>query len=297
LTGEASAIDHATEWALRIAGALPRRAARRVRVLQHRSAAGRRATEVLTHPIRHRDMRVLSGRMRGARINLAGSYLGFLTGDAEPEVQRALQDLVEPGQVVYDVGANIGFFTLLLASLVGPDGNVFAFEPMPDNAVALRHNIALNSLDNVTVVEKAVSSGSGTAQLLLSPHSAFHSLDLEGASKRDVPGPKSGEISVETITLDEFVAADPARAPDLIKLDVEGAEVIALEGMRRVLESAQPLLLCELHGTHDRYRDFVDSIQYEARIIDAESPRHDPVNPHTLAWPHERDLQFRGAPV
>jgi FkbM family methyltransferase len=284
-------------WAFRAAGALPRRMGRRVRVLQHRSAAGRKATEVLTHPIRHRDMRVLAGSMRGVRINLAGSYLGFLTGDAEPEVQRALQEFVEPGQVVYDVGANIGFFTLLLARLVGPGGRVFAFEPMPENAVALRHNVALNGLANVTVVQKAVSSESGTAQLLLSPHSAFHSLDLEGASKRDVLGPKSGEISVETITLDEFVAEDPVRVPDLIKLDVEGAEVIALEGMRRVLESAQPLLLCELHGTHDGYRDFVDSMRYEARIIDAESPRHDPVNPHTLAWPRERDVQVVGAPV
>src|ERR1700722_172759 len=171
LTSEASAADRARGWAFRVVAALPRRIWERVSRLQHRSGAGRKATERLTHPIRHRDMRVLAGSMRGARINLAGSYLGFLTGHAEPEVQRALQDFVEPGQVVYDVGANIGFFTLLLARLVGPRGRVFAFEPMPENAAALRHIVALNGLDNVTVVEKAMSSESGTAQLLLSPYS------------------------------------------------------------------------------------------------------------------------------
>jgi FkbM family methyltransferase len=242
-------------------------------------------------------MRVRGGSMAGARINLAGSYLGFLKGDAEPEVQQALERFIEPGQVVYDVGANIGFFTILCARLTGPEGKVFAFEPMPQNAEALRHNISLNGLDNVVVVQKALSCESGTANLFLSPHSAFHSLDVEGASKRENLGPQAGEISVETITLDEFVAEDPARVPDLIKLDVEGAEVLALQGMRETLRSAEPLLLCELHGTHAGYREFLGSVDYVARILDADSPRHDPVNPHTLAWPRARELHVAGAPV
>jgi FkbM family methyltransferase len=277
---------------------MPRRMWRRVGLLQHEGAGGRRAIELLTRPLRHRDLRVLGGSMAGARINLGGSFLRYLTGDAEPEVQRALEEHIKPGHVVYDVGANVGFFTILCARLVGPRGKVYAFEPMPPNAKALRHNVALNGLDNVVVVEKALSSESGTAQMFVSAWSAFHSLNVEGASKNDNLGPQAREpITVQTITLDEFVEADPARAPDLIKLDVEGAELVALEGMRGTLRSAEPLLLCELHGTRGGFREFVDSMDYLARIVDSESPRYNPVNAHTLAWSRRRALVGSGEPV
>lgn len=284
--------DRATEWALRVGGSLPRRLWRGLARVQHQGAAGRRLIELLTRPIRHRDVRIMRGSLAGARINLGGSFLRYLTGDAEPDVQRTLNEVLKPGQVVYDVGANIGFFTMLCSRLVGPQGKVYAFEPMPGNAATLRHNIALNGLSNVVVVEKALSSSSGNAELFISHWSAFHSLNVEGAVKKGNLGPGTGErISVETVTLDEFVSQDGVSAPDLIKIDVEGAELVVVQGMLATLKSTEPLLLCELHGTNLGYLEFVDSIDYQARVIDGDTPELADAdrNVHTLAWPRHRE--------
>ncbi|HEX3911366.1 MAG TPA: FkbM family methyltransferase [Solirubrobacteraceae bacterium] len=246
-----------------------------------------------TRPLRHRDMRVLRGPMAGVRINLGGSFLRYLTGDAEPEVQRALQELIKPGQTVYDVGANIGFFTILCSRLVGPEGHVYAFEPIPQNLATLRHNVTLNALSNVTIVDKALSSSTGVAQMFVSPWSAFHSLNVEGATKQEDHGPDEGEVTVQTVTLDEFVQGEGVRAPDLLKIDVEGAELIVVQGMSQTLRAEEPLLLVELHDTKHGYAEFVDSIGYRARVIDGDSPELADAdrNVHTIAWPRERDME------
>jgi len=258
---------------------------------QHSSEPARRLVVAATRPLRYRDIPVLRGRMAGVRLNLGGSFLRYLTGDAEPEVQQALAGLVKPGQVVYDVGANIGFFTILCSRLVGPDGHVYAFEPIPENLQTLRHNVALNGLRNVTIVEKALSSSTGTAEMFVSPWSAFHSLNVEGATKVEDHGPEEGEITVQTVTLDEFVTREGGRVPDLVKIDVEGAELIVVQGMGETLRSTRPLLLVELHDTKDGYAEFVASVDYRARVIDGDSPELADAdrNVHTIAWPQERE--------
>lgn len=292
LTGRGSLRDRATRPAKSLAEKIARVLWQALNRVQHSSSLGRRLVEALTRPIRYRDLRVLRGRMAGARINLGGSFVRYLTGDAEPEVQDALAELVKPGQTVYDVGANIGFFTILCSRLVGPTGRVYAFEPIPRNLATLKHNIALNGLTNVVVVEKALSSSTGTAEMFVSPWSAFHSLNVEGASKQENHGPAAGEIVVETVALDEFVKGEGVRTPDLVKIDVEGAELIVVDGMRETLRCRQPLLLCELHDTKDAYADFVRSIDYRARVIDGASPELADAerNVHTIAWPRERDM-------
>jgi FkbM family methyltransferase len=292
VTGPGSLKDRAKRGVKRLGGTAAQRLWREAGRLQHSSETGRRVVETATRPLRHRDMRVLRGRMAGARINLGGSFLRYLTGDAEPEVQAALAELIEPDQVVYDVGANIGFFTILCSRLVGPQGKVYAFEPIPENLATLRHNVALNGLSNVVVVDKALSSQTGTAQMFVSPWSAFHSLNVEGATKQDNHGAEAGEMEVQTITLDEFLQGDGVRAPDLLKIDVEGAELIVVQGMAETLRTAQPLLLVELHDTKLDYIEFVDSIGYRVRVVDGERPElvEAPRNVHTIAWPRQRDM-------
>jgi FkbM family methyltransferase len=292
LTGAGSSRDRATRSLKSLAGVALRVLWRALNRIQHSGTFGRRVIEAATHPIRHRDLRIMRGSMAGVRINLGGSFLRYLTGDAEPEVQEALAELIEPGQTVYDVGANIGFFTILCSRLVGPQGKVYAFEPIPENVVTLRHNIALNKLTNVVVVEQALSASTGTAEMFVSPWSAFHSLNVDGASKRENHGPDGGQITVETVTLDEFVQGDGVLAPDLIKLDVEGAELLVVAGMRETLRAVQPLLLVEVHDTNREYGEFVDSIGYRVRVIDGEEPTLADAgrNPHTIAWPKARDM-------
>lgn len=275
-----------------LGGAALRMLWRTLNRIQHSGAFGRRLAKIATHAIRHADLWILGGRMARMRINLGGSFLGYLTGRAEPEVQEALAELIEPGQTVYDVGANIGFFTILCSRLVGPHGKVYAFEPIPDNLATLRRNIALNKLTNVVVVEQALSASTGTAEMFVSLWSAFHSLNVDGASKRENHGPDGGQITVETITLDEFVLQEDVSPPDLIKLDVEGAELLVVEGMRETLRTVQPLLLCEVHDTKHEYGEFIDSIGYSVRVIDGEEPLLADAgrNPHTIAWPKTRDM-------
>jgi FkbM family methyltransferase len=292
LTGAGSSRDRATRSLKSLAGVALRVLWQALNRVQHSGTFGRRVIEAATHPIRHRDLRIMRGSMAGVRINLGGSFLRYLTGDAEPEVQEALAELIKPGQTVYDVGANIGFFTILCSRLVGPQGKVYAFEPIPENLVTLRHNIALNKLTNVVVVEQALSASTGTAEMFVSPWSAFHSLDVAGASKRENHGPDGGQITVATVTLDEFLQRDGVSAPDLVKLDVEGAELLVVEGMRETLRTVQPLLLVEVHDTNREYGEFVDSIDYRVRVIDGDTPTLADAgrNPHTIAWPKARDM-------
>ena len=102
-------------------------------------------------------MTILSGPARGMRINLHGSAVAFATGTAERPLQAALQRELRPGATFFDIGANVGFVTLIAARLVGPSGRVVAFEPVPENVAAIRENLALNGIDWVEVHETAVA--------------------------------------------------------------------------------------------------------------------------------------------
>jgi FkbM family methyltransferase len=271
--------------AARVLRAVPSRWVERLGAFQRRSERGQRLAARVTGPLRHRDLRVLGGQGAGLRINLGGSALAYVTGRAEPTVQDTLVSVLRPGDVVYDVGANIGFFTMLCARLVGPDGRVYAFEPMPANAAALRHNLALNGFQNVEVVEAAASDADGTATLLVSRWSAFHRLEGEGFRSRNWQD--EATMEVQTVRLDEFAAQDGVRAPNLVKVDVEGAEADVIRGAEGLVRGdAKPLVLCELHGGNREYVELLESLGYTVRSVDGREPVETAhYNVHTLAEP------------
>ena len=134
-------------------------------------------------------------------------------------------ELIRRGMNVVDLGANIGYFTLIAAKLVGPEGKVFAFEPEPGNFSLLQRNVNMNGYENVTLVQKAVSDKNGVEELYLCSDSWGHSLS---SFKRD-----QGLISVPVTSLDQFFSEDVAI--DFIKMDIEGAEGKAVHGMERIL--------------------------------------------------------------
>jgi FkbM family methyltransferase len=254
---------------------------------------GRWISARLTRLLRNRDLTIQSGAAAGARINLGGSYLQYLTGDVETSVQELLTKVIEPGQVVYDVGANIGFFTIICSRLAGAGGRVYAFEPMPESAATLRHNVALNSLDNTAVVEKAASSAPGRAELLISEWSAFHALRSEEISP---PERARGAVDVETVTLDGFASESEAGPPDVVKIDVEGAELEVIKGMSALLASKRPLLICELHGTNAEFVRLIESSGYQASAVESDQPLVDAHwNTHALAWPRGEPPPIRRA--
>jgi len=144
------------------------------------------------------------------------------------------QKYVKKGDNVLDVGANIGYFTLMLAKLVGPTGKVFAFEPDPRNISLLKKNIETNGYQNVVVVPKAVSNVNEKCTLFTSQSSFGQNRIYEPKKTKNQ---KYVPIESETILLDDFFKNNKnIEKISFVKIDVEGAEKFVLEGMKKILD-------------------------------------------------------------
>ncbi len=189
---------------------------------------------------------IAAGSLRGAKMLLdLQSEKDLWLGTYEPDLQAAVRKLAFPGATAYDVGAHIGYITLLLARAVAPDGQVFAFEPLPANLERLRRHLELNDLTaRIHIVPAAVTDHTGRARFLV--HASGAMGKVEASAGRHETYPES--IDVECLSLDEFVFGRGSPAPNLIKIDIEGGEALALAGMTRLLDEHQPVLLIELHG-------------------------------------------------
>ncbi len=191
----------------------------------------------------------------GAEIRASGRY--------EPHVTAELHRSLAAGTVFVDVGANIGYFSLLAASITGPHGRVIAFEPNSENCDLIRLSAEANGFRNITVYQKAVADRERT-----------FSLAVEGSngsvSERQAPG----DILVSAISLDEALA-DEQRV-DVIKMDIEGCEGLALRGMAAVLARHRPVLLTEYnpdglqaqsHIEPERYLDDLRGMKYDLYVL------------------------------
>ena len=186
-------------------------------------------------------MPILSGPLRAKRwIVRSGNYSCWL-GRYELGKQRALVSLLRPGDVFFDVGAHVGFYTLLAAMCVGKAGKVIAFEPLPRKLRFLRRHVEINRLSNVQIMPAAVSDTSGLGRLKIGGNSYTNSLTGEGGGE---------DLEVETVALDDLTARLRVPEPDCIKLDIEGAEELALFGARRLLRETRPVVLLATHGDH-----------------------------------------------
>ncbi len=180
----------------------------------------------------------------GHRLHLDAmdSLLLSVHGNYESFEQALFVSCIRGGDTVADVGAHIGLYTLQAARAAGPAGHVVAFEPAPANRRVLERNIAANGYANVTVVDAAVSDSAGFDSLSLSTdNSGDHSI------ARSHPGAEQS-VTVPTVTLDDYFAE---RAPEVIKMDIQGAEPAALAGARRTIARAARLVLfTELSPSH-----------------------------------------------
>jgi FkbM family methyltransferase len=170
----------------------------------------------------------------------------FSFGMYEISGTRFLQAVLRPGMTVVDVGANTGYYTLWASRLVGPLGRVYAFEPVPDLASTLRHNIELNGMRNITVRNEAVSASAGRATLHVSR--AESNTGLSSLVMSEDVGQLSERLQVETIGLDDL-ASYLDRPIDFIKIDVEGAEELVFRGAARLLAAERaPAFLFESYA-------------------------------------------------
>ncbi|MEA2157505.1 MAG: hypothetical protein QOE11_3645 [Solirubrobacteraceae bacterium] len=226
----------------RLARLLPSSVTVTLQNLAGRSPAARGILRRITGLAREGVYKIASGPAAGMLIDVSHSRPSYVLGTAEPEMQQFLRANALPGGVVLDLGANVGFFSLVSAALVGPQGRVVAYEPFPLNGAALRRNIELNGLTTVEVVQAAVAGRAGTAEF---------SVGLSDQDGSLVGRSGAGSISVATVAVDDEMRRLGLR-PTLIKIDVEGAEADAITGMTQTLEQARPIVICEMHETVHR---------------------------------------------
>jgi FkbM family methyltransferase len=195
---------------------------------------------------------ILSGPLRGQKWVLRSFLHQCWLGSYEAKLQKALAKEVKPGGVFYDIGANVGFHSLLAAKLIFP-GRVYAFEPVIANLSYLRTHLQLNDVQNVEIVDIAVSDTCGRAAFVTEGSRAMGHLQ------------SGGDTTVRTDTLDGLIQTNIIAPPDYIKMDIEGSELRALHGAERCLSRFRPMLFLATHGG-DIYRsccELLDSWCYD----------------------------------
>ena len=197
------------------------------------------------------------------------AHTACVLGIYEPKVIRALQQHLRVGDTCLDVGGHVGYLTLLMARLVGPGGRVVAFEPVPETFEALRENVRLNGLENVTLECTAVGENQGMISLFCD---AAQELSwTPSVSAYSVPGNNLKKIAVPVLSLDGYLESSALR-PSLVKIDVEGAELAVLRGARRMLLEARPVVLVEIHdrgaGHRAEVMQILDACGYVVNELD-----------------------------
>lgn len=243
----------------------------------------------LTDFVRRTPLPVIKGNGRGLRVRFGDSNVSRIVRVIEAEAEDSFVEHVHQGDVVYDLGANIGWYSLLAARRVGPGGRVIAFEPSVTNAAYIEWNAAANGFPNVSVVPAAVSDRDGWA-VFLDKGPLMSRLDKDDdedqARRRAARNPTVlARRTVPVLSLDTWIAQTEQPPPTLIKIDVEGAEIGALRGMRETLRSARPTLIIEPHGTRKAVVELLESFGYEHRPIERDVPASESWRTHLLAQP------------
>jgi len=199
------------------------------------------ALDTSRHTLTEHELRILKTRKGFSMIVDLGDWLGrhvFVSGEYEPATTAIVEALLRPGDIMVDVGANIGYFSLLAAKRVGPQGAVIAFEPMPSTCARLRENVKLNALSQVAVRTEAIYCENGMKEFNEGPadHCGISSLrSIERTSK-----------TIQVVTARGDSLLPPELPVAMIKIDVEGAELQALEGLEQTLQRHTPDLIVEV---------------------------------------------------
>jgi FkbM family methyltransferase len=192
------------------------------------------------------EARVAAGGLAGVMLMLnLQTEKDYWLGTYEPELQETIRRMIVPGMVVYDLGANIGYVSLLFARAVGSSGRVFAFEALPANLERLQGNLAINTWARVTPLGMAVVDAVRPVEFLT--HASTSMGKAVGSAGRKEES-YDETLRVEGTCLDEFIYTQGSPLPQAVKIDIEVGEVLALPGMRRLLREGKPLIFLELHG-------------------------------------------------
>lgn len=222
--------------------------------LPARSVIGRAVRLPLKLIPRGMRLPVLTGPNRGRQFIKGYGPDGYWLGTIERRMQEVAANNVRLGDIVYDIGANFGLYTLLFAKLVGKSGHVFAFEPAPSVLIGLRAHLEVNEIQNVTVIERAIAGRVEKRRFRASEDTCVGRLD------------ENGDVLVQTTTLDLLVHELPP--PSCVKMDIEGAEVEALGAASECFRQFQPKLLLATHnGADTKCCETLRSWDYDIRFV------------------------------
>jgi FkbM family methyltransferase len=223
-------------------------------------------------------------------VGLGADLDGF-----EVEERRMVRKLLtqERPKVIWDVGANIGVWSLFLTSLCGDDAEIRCFEPEPDNLKILQLNMTSNQIANWIIRPVALSNREGAAEFFTDPVCGSTGTLMDGRDFiGEYYGARRGKIQVRLTTVDHEVAGG-ARPPQFIKIDVEGHELAVLEGARKTLREHRPLLIFEATENQAEIGAFFKELDYQ--LLDLEGKPLDAPLFNTIAAPRERGLACRSA--
>lgn len=193
----------------------------------------------------------------------------------EPTVRRAIEGLLRPGDTMIDVGANVGYYTVLAGLLVGPSGRVLAFEPQEAVHAELERNVALNCLGNVQTWKAGLGESRHEARFYV-PESGRESL---GSLRSNGRFPVAKETTIQVLALDDVLRERGGSQVRLMKIDAEGAELSVLRGAAQLLESPErPYLIFEANETNTEpfgysvydVLSYVSSKGYKVTQLDSE---------------------------
>lgn len=205
---------------------------------------------------------VFGGPNCGLQWVVGSGTHGCWLGTYEGTKPKRLAEALGPGKVFYDLGANVGYYTLLASRIVGAEGKVVSVEPLPRNVAFLRRHVDLNGCGNVQIIELAVSDRVGTAHFSGGAHPSMAQLLRHGA------------LTVQTGMIDSLVREMQVPPPDVIKMDIEGAEARAIKGGWETLARHHPLLFLSTHGEeiHRESCSLLRELGYELEALDGGAP-------------------------
>lgn len=221
--------------------------------------------------------RIRSGPAAGLRMGDRWAWSGdYRSGENERPVQEWFVEAVGPDDVVLDVGANAGFFSVLAASRCGPGGRVHAFEPVPELCRVVERNAARNGF-SIEVHPIAASDAAGVEEFVLGAHPGG------GALAKSPSAPADEELrhfDVECATIDDVVAAAGLTRIDAVKIDVEGTESAVIRGARATLVAHRPRLLVEIDSLdaeglrvrHDEVVAQLSELGYDCTLLEDSYP-------------------------
>jgi FkbM family methyltransferase len=272
---------------LTVVGMVPRRAREWILKKRYQLPVLKSLTSIVASALRNDEFVVREGVGKGLRIDVGSSAAAYVLGIFKPDLQKFMELNLKQGSVFYDVGANVGFFSLLAARLAGSEGRVISFEPIDENVSKLSENARRNQFGNVRIFPIALGAVNGERTFQLSESPTWGK--FKGVAQ-ELPDRYVTDTTVRVRRLDDLLSAEKLTPPDFIKIDVEGAELEVIEGARDTLLHYGPTLMIELHGTNEALVSILGALGYSLLPLSSSTPNVTEAhwNAMTLAFPSAR---------